>query len=199
MKKIIVTIGREYGSGGRLIAKKVSELLNIPFYDEELINLIVKETGLAADYIRNADTRRPLSFFSDVSFSYDNLPIEDQLLISENDVIKKVADKGSCVIVGLCADYVLRDYENCIKIFVTAPLEERIERAKNKYNINCKNIEHYILKIDKSRAKYYNYVTDEKWNSMKNYDLIINSSIGLDSSAELIKSLVEIKERELDG
>ena len=190
----IITIAREYGSGGRLIAKKVSKLLNIPFYDEELIDLIVKETGLAADFIRNADTRSPINLFSNISFSYDNLPVEGQLLISESDVIKKVAKNGPCIIVGLCADYILRDYDNCVKVFVTAPFEERVARVRDEYEVKQKNIEHYIAKIDKARSKYYNYITDEKWDLPKNYDLVINSSIGLDQSAKLIKAFVDIKE-----
>ncbi len=195
----VITIGREYGSGGRLIAKKVSKLLNIPFYDEELINLIVQETGLAADFIRNADTRNPIGCFSSFSFSYDNLPVEGQLLISEADIIKKVADKGPCIIVGLCADYILRHKENCARVFVSAPFDERVKRVKEEYNVNQKNIEHYVTKIDKSRAKYYNYVTDEKWNVAKNYDMVLNSTIGLDECALLIKDLVEIKEKKLNG
>jgi len=199
MRKYVITIGREYGSGGRLIAKKLAEMLNIPFYDEELINLMVKETGLASDFIKNVEWKRPVNFFYNMNFSYENLPLEDQVSVSEADIVKKVADKGACVIVGLCADYVLKDKENCIRVFIHAPLEERIKRVEGVYKVEEKNIPKYVHKNDKARAMYYSYSTDRKWGKAQNYDLVINSNLGLDVAANIIKDLVDMKEGELDG
>ncbi|EDS72794.1 hypothetical protein ANASTE_00504 [Anaerofustis stercorihominis DSM 17244] len=199
MRSYVITIGREYGSGGRIIGKKLAEMLGISFYDEELINLMVKETGLASDFIKNVENRRPLSFFYDTSFSYENLPVEDQVSASESDIVRKVADNGPCVIVGLCADYVLRHKENCIRVFIHAPKEDRVKRVKEVYKVNEKNIEKYVHKTDKSRAVYYNYQTDRKWSRAQNYDLVINSNLGLDTAVKIIKDLVDIKESEYIG
>lgn len=199
MRSYVITIGREYGSGGRIIGKKLAEMLGIPFYDEELINLMVKETGLASDFIKNVENRRPLSFFYDTSFSYENLPVEDQVSASESDIVRKVADNGPCVIVGLCADYVLRHKENCIRVFIHAPKKDRVKRVKEVYKVNEKNIEKYVHKTDKSRAVYYNYQTDRKWSRAQNYDLVINSNLGLDTAVKIIKDLVDIKESEYIG
>ena len=199
MKKCIITINREYGSGGRIIAKDLAYRLQIPFYDEELINLMVKETGLASDYIKNVERKRSPSFFTDISFSYDNLPLEDQVSVSETDIVRQVAlNSESCVIVGLCADYVLRDMDNLINVFIHAPFDERVERVRDVYGVREKKLERYIRKTDRGRKNYYQYSTGRDFTSAENYDIVINSSIGLDMCTDLISAFVEIKERELN-
>ena len=199
MKKCIITINREYGSGGRLIAKQLAEKLDIPFYDEELINLMVKETGLASDFIKNIETKRSPRFFTDITFSYDNLPPEDQVTVSEADIVRKVATRSdSCVIVGLCADYILRDLDNLINVFVHAPMKERIRRVEEDYGEKVRKTEKLIRKTDRGRKNYYAYSTGREFAAAENYDIVINSTIGIDMCVDLIYSFVKIKEKKLN-
>lgn len=199
MKKCLITINREYGSGGRLVAKALAEKMGVPFYDEEIINMMVKQTGLADDFIKNRETKRHASFFSNLTFSYDNLDIDDQISVSETDIIRKIASRtDSCVIVGLGADYILRDLDNVINVFIHAPVKERIRRVEDVYKINHKNTEKYIKKVDRGRKRYYSYQTSRDFDSVLNYDLVINSSIGIDVCTELIYSFVQIKENKLN-
>ena len=186
MKYSIITIGREYGSGGRIIAKQVAETLGIAFYDKELIHLAAQKTGLSEEYISSSATHHKANkFFYNLIFSSDNLPVSDQLYIAETDIIKKVSDDGPCVIVGRCADYILRERQDCLKIFIHAPLEERIARAKNDYGIS-EEIENFVQKTDKERSAHYDYFTNQEWGKAQNYHMTINSTVGLDMAVKLI-------------
>ena len=186
MKYSIITIGREYGSGGRIIAKQVAETLGIAFYDKELIHLAAQKTGLSEEYISSSATHHKANkFFYNLIFSSDNLPVSDQLYIAETDIIKKVSDDGPCVIVGRCADYILRERQDCLKIFIHAPLEERIARAKNDYGIS-EDIENFVQKTDKERSAHYDYFTNQEWGKAQNYHMTINSPVGLDMAVKLI-------------
>ena len=186
MKYYIITIGREYGSGGRIIAKQVAETLGIAFYDKELIHLAAQKTGLSEEYISSSATHHKANkFFYNLIFSSDNLPVSDQLYIAETDIIKKVSNDGPCVIVGRCADYILREREDCLKIFIHAPLEERIARAKNDYGIS-EDIENFVQKTDKERSAHYDYFTNQEWGKAQNYHMTINSTVGLDMAVKLI-------------
>ena len=186
MKYSIITIGREYGSGGRIIAKQVAETLGIAFYDKELIHLAAQKTGLSEEYISSSATHHKANkFFYNLIFSSDNLPVSDQLYIAETDIIKKVSDDGPCVIVGRCADYILRERQDCLKIFIHAPLEERIARAKNDYGIS-EDIENFVQKTDKERSAHYDYFTNQGWGKAQNYHMTINSTVGLDMAVKLI-------------
>ena len=186
MKYSIITIGREYGSGGRIIAKQVAETLGIAFYDKELIHLAAQKTGLSEEYISSSATHHKANkFFYNLIFSSDNLPGSDKLYIAETDIIKKVSDDGPCVIVGRCADYILRERQDCLKIFIHAPLEERIARAKNDYGIS-EDIENFVQKTDKERSAHYDYFTNQEWGKAQNYHMTINSTVGLDMAVKLI-------------
>ena len=186
MKYSIITIGREYGSGGRIIAKQVAETLGIAFYDKELIHLAAQKTGLSEEYISSSATHHKANkFFYNLIFSSDNLPVSDQLYIAETDIIKKVSDDGPCVIVGRCADYILRERQDCLKIFIHAPLEERSARAKNDYGIS-EDIENFVQKTDKERSAHYDYFTNQEWGKAQNYHMTINSTVGLDMAVKLI-------------
>jgi len=186
LKYSIITIGREYGSGGRIIAKQVAETLGIAFYDKELIHLAAQKTGLSEEYISSSATHHKANkFFYNLIFSSDNLPVSDQLYIAETDIIKKVSDDGPCVIVGRCADYILRERQDCLKIFIHAPLEERIARAKNDYGIS-EDIENFVQKTDKERSAHYDYFTNQEWGKAQNYHMTINSTVGLDMAVKLI-------------
>lgn len=186
MKYSYITIGREYGSGGRMIAQKVAQYLQIPFYDKEFIEMAAKETGLSEDYIQQAEGQKTSSFLYNLSFSSNNLPVSDQVFIAECDVIKQLAQKGPGVFVGRCADYVLREEPDLLRVFIHAPLADRMARAQAEYGVQSQDIRTYVLRRDKARGAYYNHFTTNVWGKSQNYDLACNSKIGLDLIAELI-------------
>lgn len=191
----IVTIGREYGSGGSLVAKKLADALSIPFYDKQLIEIAAKETGLSEEFIREAEQHRTSSFLYNLSFSSRNLPVSDQVFIAESKVIKRVAGEGPCVIVGRCANYVLREQENCLRVFIHAPLNDRIQRAKEEYGIPADEVQACVLKHDKARAAYYNYFSTGHWGKCQDYDIALNSStLGIDTAAGVLLDLIQKKE-----
>ncbi len=195
--KIVITIGREYGSGGREIGRKLAEALGIKFYDRELIDIAAKESGMSKEIFEKVDETAASSLlYSIVSGNYMSplldLPINDKLFILEADIIKEVVDKESCVIVGRCADYILRDYKECINIFIHAPIKARIAHAIKYYNLPVEKAEAKINKIDKKRATYYKYYTGNKWGQIQLYDLSVDSSLlGIDGTIEFIKNFIE--------
>ena len=190
--KTIITIGREYGSGGRLVAKKLSEALNIPFYDKEVIQGVVKKTGFAENFVRDAERRPTNSFIYDLYFSAQSP--QDQVFIAQSGVIKELAAKGGCVIVGRCADYILREQKDLLRVFIYAPMEERIRRAVEEYGDQEDNMENFVARKDKQRASYYNYFTSVRWGDRKSYDLCINSALGLDTAVEIIRTAALARE-----
>ena len=187
MKHIVITIGREYGSGGRLIAKQLSEEMGITFYDKQLISDVAKKTGFSEHFIRNAEHQRPTnSFLYDLYTSVQTPSVPDQVFIAQAKVIKEAAARESCVIVGRCADYILRDQPRCLKVFVNAPLDQRIRRAREEYGVQENNLESYVIRQDKARASYYNYFATGRWGQSREYDLCVNSRIGIDAAAAVI-------------
>lgn len=197
MKHVIITIGREYGSGGRIIAQRLAEALEIPFYDKELIQEVAKQTGLSENYIRTAEQRPTNSFIYDLYCAVQTPSIPDQVFIAQAKVIKEAAEKGSCVIVGRCADYVLREREDCLRVFVTAPLEERVRRARETYGVDASNVESFVVRQDKSRASYYNYFSTGRWGDRSCYDLVISSRIGIENTVAVIKAAAQAMLAEL--
>lgn len=190
----VITIGRQYGSGGRFIAKKLAEKLNIGYYDNELLAKAATESGLSHSVIESYDEKKD-GFFSGVvpsTFSVD-LSMGQKVFLSQFEAIKKLADTESCVIVGRCADYVLDGRKNVVNVFINAPLDSRIERAVKYYNIDPKKAKDTIIKMDKKRANYYNFYSDKKWGKADSYDLCINSNVGVDEAVEIIKTFVETK------
>ena len=133
MKYSIITIGREHGSGGRTIAQMVADKLQIPLYDRKLIQMIAEDSGFAASYVETSEMRRTSSFLYNLYFDSRNLPLDDQVFLAQANVITKLAEKGPCVIVGRCADYILRDKPSVLKVFVYAPMEERVRRVEEDY------------------------------------------------------------------
>jgi len=188
---IIITIAREYGSGGRIIGKKLADALGYTFYDKELIEMAAAKIGFSPDYVKENEEKKAFSFISNFYSVSSELPVADQIFIAQSNVIKDIAEKESCVIVGRCADYVLSDHPNCLKIFIHAPAEDRARRVFEEYDEDAPNISGYIQKIDKKRASYYNYMTQNKWGKAQNYDLSINSSLGIDLTVKMIKAAVE--------
>ncbi|WP_209343939.1 cytidylate kinase-like family protein [Flavonifractor sp. AGMB03687] len=192
MKHIVITIGREYGSGGRLIAKKLSEDMGITFYDKQLISDVAKKTGFSEHFIRNAEHQRPTnSFLYDLYTSVQTPSVPDQVFIAQAKVIKEAAARESCVIVGRCADYILRDQPNCLKVFVNAPLDQRIRRAREEYGVQEANLESFVIRQDKARASYYNYFATGRWGQSREYDLCVNSRIGIDAAVAVIRAAAE--------
>ena len=192
MKHIVITIGREYGSGGRLIAKKLSEDMGITFYDKQLISDVAKKTGFSEHFIRNAEHQRPTnSFLYDLYTSVQTPSVPDQVFIAQAKVIKEAAAGESCVIVGRCADYILRDQPNCLKVFVNAPLDQRIRRAREEYGVQEANLESFVIRQDKARASYYNYFATGRWGQSREYDLCVNSRIGIDAAVAVIRAAAE--------
>lgn len=199
-KKIIVTIGRQFGSGGRTIGKKLAEQLGIPYYDKELINLASKESGICGEFFEKADEKTSSSLLKALAmgFTMNNAIFQSNDYLSneslfqiQSEVIRKVAAEQSCVLVGRCADYILREDKNCMSVFISARMEDRIQRAVGYARIEEKEAEEYIRKVDKSRASYYNYYTDKIWGAAESYDLCINSSVyGIDETTAFIREFV---------
>ncbi|WZL82815.1 cytidylate kinase-like family protein [Vallitaleaceae bacterium 9-2] len=191
MKNYVVTIARQYGSGGRLIGKKIAEKLQINFYDKELIRLAADETGYAESFVSKMEQKKSISFFTNLYMTQQELPATDQIFLAQSKTIRELANKNSCVIVGRCADYVLKDFPNCINIFIHAPIASRIERLEHEYNETAKNWEDYLHKQDKNRSSYYNYFTQEKWGKSQNYHVTLDSSIGIDESVDFLVHLIK--------
>lgn len=201
----IITISRQYGSGGREIGAKLAEKLGVPFYDNELITRAAKESGFAEAAFENAEKKATNSLLYSIAMgmnSYGNqelgfshLSLDDRIYLAQSNVIRKVAAEGPCVIVGRCADYILKDLDNVVNIFIWANIQFRIERAIRIDGLAENKAGENILKIDKRRANYYNYHASEKWGRVENYQLSIESSYaGIDGTVEIIKAFIESAE-----
>lgn len=190
MKNRVITISREFGSGGRTIGKTVAKDLCISCYDSELIEKIAIESGFSQDYVRDVGENSKgkfLSLFSNRAYAPNN---EDIIWQTQCKIITELAQKGPCVIVGRCADYVLRDKADCLNVFINADKNFRAERIINVYGENGISIEKRIKDKDKRRAAYHRFYTDKKWGDAKNYDICLNSgTLGIDKCVEIIKSL----------
>lgn len=192
-QQVIITVSREYGSGGRYIGKLIADTLGIKFYDKDFIAEIAKETGLSEEYIENNEQKRN-SLAGLNNGYYSGLNNADELFIKESELIKKVADQESCVIIGRCADFILQDRKNIIKVFVYSNMEDRVKRATEIYGLNRTKAEKEIKRIDKLRANHYKYYTEKDWHNPTNYDICINSdTLGVDKSAELICEIIKNK------
>ena len=192
MAHTVITVGREYGSGGRLIAQKAAEALGIPFFDRSIINMAAEETGLSADFIRRTEQQKTSSFLYNLYMSTQSLPVNDQVFIAQSEVIRRVAAEGPCIIVGRCADYVLRSQSgvDALNLFIHAPMEARIRRVREEYKVQAPDLRLYILKQDKNRAAYYEHFTDGQWGKAQNYHLAVSSSLGLETIVRLLADLM---------
>lgn len=193
MDKFVVTVSREYGSGGRLIGKKLADDLGIGFYDGELLSLVAKESGYTEDFVRRNDQKKTQSLLYHLYIGSQILPASDMIFIAQSRVIKDLYNKESCVIVGRCADYVLRGCKNVINVFITAPLESRIARVRDEYGEQAENYRAYLLKKDKNRIAYYNYFADEAWGKVQTYDISVNSDIGIEKSADILVDYIKTR------
>lgn len=191
----IITIAREYGSGGRLIAQKVAEKLQLVYYDNEIIDLAAKELGIDVDTIRKAAEEKTSSFMYTMSSSAFTLPLNDQVFAMQSKIIRHLAKHDSCIIVNGCADYILEDYDDVLSVFIHAPFESRVKRVQEEYKEEHDDYKKFVMKKDKGRSNYYNYYTTKKWGQLKNFDLTINSDLGIDEVADIIVKLYQQRDK----
>ena len=195
MSKRIITITRQYGSGGREIGEKLAKRLGIEFYDNKLLDIAAKDSGIHKTNFEESDERRTNSFLYLLSTTYGQggVPFDDALFFAQLNAIQKIASEGSCLIIGRCADYALRDFSGVVNIYITAPVEDRIKRAINSYGIAEKHAAEYVKRMDKQRISYYNYYTDKRWGTPENFELCLDSSaLGIDGSVELLDSFLKM-------
>lgn len=191
MEPMVITIAREFASGGREIAKMIAEQLDIPVYNKELITRAAKKSGLTEEAIAASENRRTGSLIYSLYTMGNTMPLSDQVYILQSNVIKELASEGSCIILGRCGDYVLRNRPNVLRVFLYAPLAYRVQVAKASPEAQGKGesdkvIEQTLTKHDRGRASYYNYYTENRWGEAKNYDLCLNTQMGGEICASLI-------------
>ena len=191
MRNRIITISREFGSGGRTVGRKVAEKLGIPCYDAELIHKIAQESGFVESYIKDAGEYAPSGFlsstFANRAFGPTN---EDYLWSIQQRIITELAEKGPCVIVGRCADYILQDKADCLKVFIHADMKYRAERIVKEYGKREESPEQRLKDKDKRRAAYHRFYTDMKWGHAQNYHLCLDSgALGIDKCVDTIVNL----------
>lgn len=191
-KDIIITIGRQFGSGGRCLAEILGNKLGIPVYDNELITKAAQESGFSAEFFKQSDEKRHFFSFSSLfTGSYgsetENYMSDKELFSIQCETIKNLAEQGPAIMVGRCADYVLRERGNTLDVFLTSPMEARIKRVAERQGLTEEKARETVEKQDKKRAEYYNYYTFGNWGVASNYDLCIDSSIlGLEGTADMI-------------
>ena len=199
--KYIITIGRQLGSGGREIGQKLSARLGVAFYDKELIRLASKQSGLKEEFFERVDEQKHFSLFpglfgmktSVTDDFFSNYYLSNETLFKiQSDVIRRLADEGSCIFVGRCADYVLKERHDCLNLFISASIDDRMRRISASHNLTQGKTKDIIEKTDKGRSAYYNYFTAKTWGAAESYHLCINSSLlGIDGTVDLISRVAE--------
>lgn len=200
--KYVINIGRQLGSGGHEIGKRLAAQLGIGFYDQELIDIASKESGLCKEFFERADEKANQSFtfgmrfpfINDGAIPYNNCLSNDALFKIQSDVIRELANRDSSLFVGRCADYVLRDYPRCVNIFISSSMECRVKRLCINLGISADEAEELIEKTDRRRASFYNYYSYKTWGAASTYHLCIDSSVlGTEDTTAFIKSFIEKK------
>lgn len=199
-RKIIINVGRQLGSGGHIIAKMLAKDFGCKLYDREILNLAAKESGFCEKVFEQNDEKKGFikSLFhihtplvSDTCF-YSNNMSQESLFKFQSDAIRKAADDGPCVFVGRCADYILREYQDTISVFVTADIDDRIRQICERKGVDENTARKYIASQESARASYYNYYTGKKWGHSASYDLCVNSSLlGLEETEIFIKDFIQ--------
>ena len=206
--KTIITIGRQFGSGGKEVGIRLGKELGVPCYDKELMKEAAKQSGLSEKILESFDERPKSLLYAIAMDSYIfSLPgtgagdsLEQQVYLATFDTIRNLADKGPCVIIGRCADYALADNPNLLRLFIYAPLKDRIERVAARQGLSPEKARTLIQKTDRRRASYYEYYTSHGWGEVESYDFCLNSSsLGLGGTVELIRSMVEHKENPVES
>ena len=193
----IITISREFGSGGRTIGKMVADKLGIPCYDQEIIQKIAQESGYCEDFVAERSEHASLSNWLANAFGgkdYYGNSIQDKLWVAQLKAIVEVANKGDCVIVGRCADFILKETSDCIRVFIHAELKDKSKRIVEHYGESNETPERRLKEKDKRRAAYYQLYTDQKWGDLKNYDIALNTStLSFEQCADTIVNLYNNK------
>ncbi|WP_312443481.1 cytidylate kinase-like family protein [Lacrimispora sp.] len=201
---LVIAIGRQCGSSGKIIGQKLAEELGIKCYDKELLALAAKNSGLCEELFKTHDEKPTNSFLYSLvmdtysmgftNSGYMDMPINHKIFLAQFDTIKQLADEESCIIVGRCADYALEDYPNLVSVFISADEEDKIKSLKELYHVDATKAKDIMVKTDKKRSSYYNYYSNKKWGDVRSYDLCINrSSIGVDGTVKLIHNFVDAK------
>jgi cytidylate kinase len=200
-KNFVITIGREFGSGGHAIAKMLAQDLGVKLYDKELLDMAAKSSGLSADILKDYDEKPTNSFLYSLSlgaYSYESvmsgvpsLPLVDKVFAVQAEIIREIAEKESCVIVGRCADSILKEKDNLISVFIYADIKQRAQRVMEYENISFDKAVDLVKKSDKKRASYHNYFSETKWGEARSYDICIDSKIGYENVAHIIKYCVQ--------
>ena len=204
MENYVVSISREYGSGGRQIAMALADELGIKCYDKELLARAAKDSGMAEEIFHNHDEKPTNSFLYSLvmdtysmgysTSSFIDMPLSQKVFMAQYDSIRKLASEENCIIVGRCADYALKDNPGLISIFIKADMDAKIRRIMRLYDYKENKAKELITKTDKKRSSYYNYYSNKKWGDARNYDLCVDSSIlGIDSTVKLLKSYIEMR------
>ena len=205
-KHFVITIGREFGSGGREIGMALAKKLGVKCYDKELLAIAAKESGLSEDILNSLDERPTNSFLYSLvmdtyamgysTSSYVDMPLNQKAFMAQYDTIKNLAEQESCVIVGRCADYALKDRDDCYTVFIKASMDEKIKRISKKYDLSEDKAKDLIVKNNKKRANYYNFYANRKWGDSRTYDLCLDSGVlGIDKTVELLVSYIEIRQK----
>ncbi|MGN0371282.1 MAG: AAA family ATPase [Enterocloster sp.] len=201
---LVITIGRQCGSGGKLIGEMLAEKMGVKCYDKELLSMAAKHSGLCQELFEKHDERPTSSFLYSLvmdsysmgytSSGYSDMPINHKIFLAQFDTIKKLADEASCVMVGRCADYALEDYPHVVSVFITGSDGDKIDRLKRMYNVDDSKAKDIMIKTDKQRASYYNYYSNKKWGDPRSYDLCINSSsVGPEGAVDVILNFAKAK------
>ena len=203
-KKIVITIARQYGSGGKTIGKMLAERMQVPFYDKELMRMASDESGISEGLFADADEKVKNSLLMSIVKNVysgelitpdsDDFTSSDNLFNYQAKIIRELAEQQSCVIIGRCADYVLKDYDNVLSVFVHAPHDFCVEQAGKKHSLNEKELEKLIAKTDRQRAGYYKYHTGREWTDARNYDLCLDSSkLGFERCVDEILAYINVR------
>lgn len=204
----IITIGRQYGSGGREIGQKLADSLGIKCYDNELLDRAAKDSGICQELFENHDEKPTNSFlYSLVMDTYSmgyasavlsDMPLNHKVFLAQFNAIKNIANEGPCVMVGRCADYALEDYANRISVFIYGKMDKRIRRIADRHNLTDAKAKDAIQKTDKQRASYYNYYTSKRWGDISSYDLCVDSGmLGIEGTVDMIREFVGRREAAL--
>ena len=201
MDKKLITISREFGSGGRLIGKRLAEKLDIPYYDKELLDRIAEESGFSKEMIVEAEKKAKNSFLYSLASAMgtgeagpESLSLNERFFLAQFDTIRRIADEGSCVIVGRCADYVLRGMPEATNVFIYAEEADKIKRAVQEYGVPEDSVKKLMKDTDKARANYYSYHTGRKWGDHVNYNLSIDSGyIEIEDIVDLLIKYTDVK------
>ena len=203
MKNYIVTIAREYGSGGRECGKKLAELTGYKFYDKDLITLAAQKSRMSTDALNSVDEKAASSLLYTLALGSSiynsgmgsvNLPINDKLFVVQSQIIKDIANSGEgAIIVGRCADYVLSERDNVVKIYITSDFDTRVNTVMKRHDLTQSQARDLIIKTDKRRSNYYSYYTGEKWGKADKYDVVVSTArIGIDGAAGLIADYIKM-------